>query len=117
MIATAESKTASGETSDSEVKPTEQEVSGAASESGKRFTDEEISILTDFITQERDDEVEQTARDKKLAKQRKQAERDLELLLEWGELLNDTDPRCRIKEGGRTYWVAPREFLDRKSVV
>src|SRR5271165_904232 len=111
MSATEVVETELGRIGESETGQDEQKVNGPSNEGGTRFTDEQISILTDFITEERDDEVEQTAREKKLAKQRIRVERDLELLLQWGQLLEETEARCRIKEGGRTYWVAPREFL------
>jgi hypothetical protein len=109
--ATAESKTAQGESAESEVKPTEQEKSGAASEGGKRFTDEEISILTNFIMQKPANDEPETPQQKRLATQRARVEEHRGLLIQFGEHLDDDDRCFSIKEGGRTHKVASREFL------
>jgi hypothetical protein len=109
--ATAESKTAQGESAESEVKPTEQEKSGAASEGGKRFTDEEISILTNFIMQKPANDEPETPQQKRLATQRARVDEHRGLLIQFGEHLDDDDRCFSIKEGGRTHKVASREFL------
>jgi hypothetical protein len=109
--ATAESKTAQGESAESEVKPTEQEKSGAAFEGGKRFTDEEISILTNFIMQKPANDEPETPQQKRLATQRARVEEHRGLLIQFGEHLDDDDRCFSIKEGGRTHKVASREFL------
>ena len=79
--------------------------------SGKWLTDEEVSILTNFITQEPEGKVELTAREKKLAKQRAEVQKHVELLIQFGKELDRDDPRYVIKEGGRIRRVAAREFL------
>src|SRR5271169_947658 len=75
------------------------------------LTDEQVSILTKFVTETPEGAVEPTAREKKLAKQREQVEKHLELLIQFGEQLDIDDRRFNIKEGGRTHKVAAREYL------
>jgi Terminase RNaseH-like domain len=77
-------------------------------------SDEEIKELIDFISQETEAEAPQTAREKRLAKRREKIEDQLAFLSRWGKLLDSTKRNCPIVEGGRTYRVAPREFLMRE---
>ena len=56
-------------------------------------------------------EVENTAQAKRLAKQRERVAVHRGLLIQFGEQLENSDPRFPIKEGGRIYQVAAREFL------
>ena len=84
-----------------------QEADGA----GREFSEEQIDRLIAFISQETEAETPQTAREKRIAKHREKIEDQLDFLRQWGELLDVTKQCCPIKEGGRTRWVAPREFL------
>jgi hypothetical protein len=61
--------------------------------------------------QEPEDEVEQTAQLKRLAKQRERIEQQIEVMIQWGEELNIAKPLYSIREGGRSQRVAPREWL------
>ncbi len=85
-----------------------------ANEGGKRLTDEQVSILTNFVTQEPEGEVELTAQQKRLAKQRERVEEHRNLLIQFGDELDKDERRFPIEEGGRTHKVAAREFMMRK---
>jgi hypothetical protein len=80
-------------------------------EGGTRLTDEQVSILTKFVTETPEDEVENTAQAKRLAKQRERVAEHRGLLIQFGEQLENSNPQFSIKEGGRTHKVAAREFL------
>jgi Terminase RNaseH-like domain len=77
---------------------------------------EEIKELIDFMSQEKDAEEAQTAREKRLAKRREKIEDQLGFMARWGVLLDSTKRNCPIVEGGRTYQVAPREYLMREKL-
>ena len=74
-------------------------------------SEEQISRLIAFITEEPEAEAAQTAREKRIAKHREKIEDQLDFMRQWGKLLDFTKQCCWIKEGGRRRWVAPREFL------
>ncbi|HVP55410.1 MAG TPA: terminase [Candidatus Eisenbacteria bacterium] len=114
MSATEVVETELGRTGESEPEQNEQEGSGAFLEGGTRLTDEEVSILTNFITQAPEDEVELTAQQKRLAKQRARVEAHRNLLIQFGHELDNDERRFDIEEGGRTHKVAAREFMMRK---
>ena len=113
MNATEYSSAVEERTGESEVQTTSDQSSVVSGQSGSgpSLTDEQVSILTKFATQEPEGEVELTAREKKLAKQRARVEEHLELLIQFGEHLDSVDRRWSLKEGGRTHKVAPREYL------
>ena len=69
---TEDDSAAVGIAEESEAQTTEQEVSGTAIEGATRLSEEEIRILTKFVTEVPKSEVENTAQAKRLAKQRKQ---------------------------------------------
>ncbi|HVO80958.1 MAG TPA: hypothetical protein VMT28_09510 [Terriglobales bacterium] len=114
MSATEVMETEPGRTGEDETGQFGQEVSGASLEGGTRLTDEQVRILTAFIAQGPEEKVELTAREKRLAKQRERVRAHAELLIQFGEHLDDDDRRFDIEEGGRKYKVAAREFMMRK---
>ena len=81
------------------------------SEDVPSLTDEQVRILTKFVTGVPEGEAEDTAQAKRLAKQRERVGEHRGLLIQFGEQLENSDPRFSIKEGGRTYKVAAREYL------
>jgi hypothetical protein len=99
---------------ESEAQTTEQEVSGTAIEGATKLSEKEIRILTKFVTEVPKREVENTAQAKRLAKQRKRVQKHRDLLIQIGEQLENSYPNFQVKEGGRTYEVAAREFLMEK---
>ena len=90
------------------------EAGGGAGTVRQKLTDEEISILTKFITEEPEGEVEVTAQQKRLAKQRARVEEHRNLLIKFGHELDKDERRFDIEEGGRKHQVAAREFMMRK---
>jgi hypothetical protein len=109
--AAEESNTVTGETRESEAQATEQEVSGTAIKEATQLSEEQIRILTKFVTEVPEGEVENTAQQKRLAKQRERVAVHRGLLIQFGEQLENSNPQFSIKEGGRTHKVAAREFL------
>ena len=75
------------------------------------LTDEEVRILTKFITETPEDEVENTAQAKRLAKQRERVAVHRGLLIRFGQQLENSASQFSIKEGGWTYKVAAREYM------
>jgi hypothetical protein len=108
---TEKSSAVAGVVEESEAQTTEQEVSGTAIEGATRLSEEEIRILTKFVTEVPKSEVENTAQAKRLAKQRKRVAVHRGLLIQFGEQLENSDPQFSIEEGRRKYKVAAREYL------
>ena len=67
--------------------------------------------MEDFWTKEPKQAAAKTAKEKKLAKERKQLEKYIDLLDTMGRSLDFAEPQHSIKEGGRVRKVGGREFL------
>jgi len=78
--------------------------------SGK-LPEKKIRELEDFWTKEPKQAAAKTAKEKKLAKERKQLEKYIDLLDTMGRSLDFAEPQHSIKEGGRVRKVGGREFL------
>ena len=81
---------------------------------GLELSEEEIDKLSAFLNEESKEEVAETARQKRLLKKRKSIEEHIEIMVRFGELLDNPKPCVRMKEEGRTYMLAAREAMMRK---
>ncbi len=90
------------------------EICGPPSGEGPELSEEKIDKLSAFLNQEPQEEVAETARQKRLLQKRKSIEEHLEIMSEFGEQLDNPKPCVRMKEDGRTYMLAAREAMMRK---
>jgi hypothetical protein len=89
-------------------------ICGPPSGEGPELSEEKIDKLSAFLNQEPQEEVAETARQKRLLQKRKSIEEHLEIMSEFGEQLDNPKPCVRMKEDGRTYMLAAREAMMRK---
>ena len=100
-----------GAAEDSDIQGNEPRASQEEPETGKPLTAGEIRELTTFVEEPPKEKAPATAREIKLAKERKKVEKHIQLLTRWGELLDDPYPCFSVKEGGKTHKVAAREYV------
>ena len=100
-----------GRNEESEEEAIELEVSEDELKAGGPVTAKQAKEMVAFLHKKPKNETPKTAREKRLAKQKKAVAKDIALLQQWGEALQMTHPWLSIRQGGRRRKVAPREAL------
>jgi len=100
-----------GRNEESEEEAIELEVSEDELKAGAPITAKQAKEMVAFLHKKPKGEAPKTAREKKLAKQKKAVAKEIALLQQWGEALKMTHPWLSIRQGGRRRKVAPREAL------
>ena len=111
MSATDVVETELGRNEESEEEAIELEVSEDELKAGAPITAKQAKEMVAFLHKKPKGEAPKTAREKKLAKQKKAVAKEIALLQQWGEALKMTHPWLSIRQGGRRRKVAPREAL------